>query len=341
MGIKGLTNVIQNVAPESMVQKNILDLKGKKVAIDMSLIVYQCLISFRMRNGLFKDKEGNTTSHLYGIFTRFTDYLSKGIIPIAVFDGKPPNAKKATIDSRNKGVQENKEKIEELKKLEQSLEITQEIAELEKKTVKMTWQHGVDLKQLLTLMGIKWYQANGEAEAACVWLVKNGYADTVMTEDMDALPLGAPTLVRRNVKRNSKADEITVFYLDKILEKFNLTMEQFIEMCLLCGSDYTSSIPRIGSRSAYSLMLRYNNLFEVLDVLREKPSSTPVEIPCNELYINAKKIFMSPNNDIIYPDQLEELTLTPNVEELKKYLLDKNFNEKRVDTAINKAYLII
>lgn len=340
MGISGLTNVIKRVAPEAMEYKDISELKGKRVAIDMSLVTYQCLISLRFNHNKFMDSEGKNTSHIYGIFNRFVEYLRLGIIPIGVFDGKPPDAKKNTIDSRNKEVSDSKSKIEELKKLEQTIEVKQKIWDLEKKSVKMTWQHGQDLKELLKLMGIKTYQANGEAEAAAVWLVKNGLADTIMTEDMDTLVYGNPgmdfTLIRRKVSRNSSPNEIVIFHLDIILEKMQLTMDQFVDMCLLCGSDYTSSIPRIGSRTAYSLIMKHNNLENVLDILRNKPNATG--IPTDEEYKIAKNIFTKENNNLIYKDELTTTTLEPKLETLKSYLLNKNFNEKRINTALKKAY---
>ena len=342
MGVKGLTNVISHIAPEAMETTKITTLKGTRIAIDMSLVVYQCLISCRFNANAFKDSEGNTTSHISGIFYRFTDYIAKGLIPIAVFDGKPPDEKKATIDSRNKGVKDSKDKIEELKKLTQTKEIVKQIEDLDKKTIRMTFKHGEDLKQLLTLMGIKWYQADGEAEAGCVWLVKNKYADNVMTEDMDTLPLGAPTLVRRKVSRSAKKDEIVIFHLDKILEKFELTMDQFIDMCLLCGTDYTPSIPRIGSRTALTHIRNNGSLMKTLDNLRSKPSTSNYIIPSNEFYQNAKNIFLRENNDIFDSNCLEKHNLVPvkkaNLPKLREYLLSKNFNETRINNAIKKAY---
>ena len=42
MGIKGLTKIIEDIAP-SAIQKNPGDLRGKKVAIDTSVSLYQFL----------------------------------------------------------------------------------------------------------------------------------------------------------------------------------------------------------------------------------------------------------------------------------------------------------
>ena len=339
MGINGLTNVIKKSAPEAMETCNISSLKGKRVVVDMSIPVYQFLISIRCGANSFKDNEGNTTSHIHGIYRRFSDYISKGIIIIGVFDGKPPEEKKETIKLRNKDVSESKLKIEELKKQPQTLEIKQQIINLEKKSVKMTWQHGHDLKILLKYMGIKTFQANGEAEAACVWLVKKGYADTIMTEDMDTLVYGDPgidmTIVRRTVTRGAPQDEIVIFHYDKIIEKFELTKEQFVDMCLLCGSDYTDSIPRIGSRTALRLIQTHKSLEKTLEVLRNKPNAI---IPSNEDYQKAKNIFMLENNKLIYTDELKELIYKCQPNQLKQFLQEKNLFSKSNEKLFNKVY---
>ena len=335
MGVKGLTNVIENKSPLGIKQTNITYLKGKRVAIDMSLIVYQFLITYRF----MKNEKDEATGHIFGTFFRLSGYLSNGIIPICVFDGKPPDAKKGTIQSRNKGVKDSLSRIEELKNMEQTEDIKKQIASLEKKSIRMTWQHGEDLKKLLTLMGIKWYQADGEAEAGCVWLVKNGHADTVMTEDMDTLPLGAPTLVRRRVHKGQKPDEITIFYLDKILEGLELTMEQFVDMCLLCGTDYTPSIPRVGSRTAHTHIKNNGNLLNTLEALRAKSFTMgDFVFPSNELYLEAKNIFMRSNDGIINTEDLKQPTPTVNKTELKNFLLTLNINETRIENAMKKAY---
>jgi len=335
MGIKGLTNVIENKVPFGIKQEKITYLKGKRVAIDMSLIVYQFLITHRF----MKNDKGETTGHIYGTFNRLSGYLSNGIIPVCVFDGKPPDAKKGTIQSRNKGVKESVDKIEDLKKLPQTIEIKNKISDLEKRSIRMTWQHGEDLKKLLTLMGIEWYQADGEAEAGCVWLVRNNHADTVMTEDMDTLPLGAPTLIRRRVHNGQKPDDISVFHLDKILKGLELTMEQFVDMCLLCGTDYTPSIPRVGSRTAYTYIKNNGNLLNTLEALREKSFTMgDFVLPSNELYLEAKNIFMRSNDGIINMKDIEKPTPKVNKTELKNFLMFQNINEIRINNAIKKAY---
>ena len=70
------------------------DLKGKRIAIDASNMLYQFLSSIRQRDGTpLMDSNGNVTSHLSGTFYRISNLMQKGILPCVCFDGKPPSLK--------------------------------------------------------------------------------------------------------------------------------------------------------------------------------------------------------------------------------------------------------
>ena len=47
MGIKSLTKLIKVNSPDSIETSQLHKLSGKKVAIDASLFIYQCLINIR------------------------------------------------------------------------------------------------------------------------------------------------------------------------------------------------------------------------------------------------------------------------------------------------------
>ena len=74
---------------------------NKVVAIDAYNAIYQFLASIRGPDGLqLTDGEGRITSHLSGLLYRNVNFLSLGIKPVYVFDGKPPSLKTAEIERR-------------------------------------------------------------------------------------------------------------------------------------------------------------------------------------------------------------------------------------------------
>jgi flap endonuclease-1 len=60
-----------------------------------------------------KDKDGNLTGHLVGLFHRTIQFMENGVKPIWVFDGKPPDLKSKELDKRIELKRDAEEKKEE------------------------------------------------------------------------------------------------------------------------------------------------------------------------------------------------------------------------------------
>merc|ERR1712072_334280 len=93
MGIKNLLKFL-NSYPDLVTEKNINDFSGKKIAIDISILLYQVVISVRNSGADLTNKKGEISSHVLGLFNKTCKLLSKGVIPVYVFDGKPPEIKR-------------------------------------------------------------------------------------------------------------------------------------------------------------------------------------------------------------------------------------------------------
>jgi flap endonuclease-1 len=57
---------------------------------------------------------GRNVSHIHGLINSLTYYLKNGIIPIFIFDGKPPDIKRKKIEERKRNLRENLSKLREL-----------------------------------------------------------------------------------------------------------------------------------------------------------------------------------------------------------------------------------
>ncbi len=80
------------------------DLKGRTIAIDAYNWTYQFLsiIRDRFTGEPLRDSKGVVTSHLSGLLYRTARLIEAGITPVYVWDGKPPEFKRYTIEERMK-----------------------------------------------------------------------------------------------------------------------------------------------------------------------------------------------------------------------------------------------
>jgi len=254
MGIKGLTQLIKKNSPESIKHIGLYTMKDKRVAIDTSIFLYKSLMNVRSKGDYLQNKDGKVVSHIQGLYYKTNQYLSFGITPIYIFDGKPPQEKSDCLKERAKKVEDCKAKMEHTENVEEK-------KALEKGTVRMKKEYIDDLKHLFSLMGVSYIHAPGEAEAYASELCRMGYVDSVVTEDMDTLSYGCPQLLRGCIDKSIKRPEVvTSFDFQKILVDFKMNHDQFIDMCILCGCDYCPTIPKIGPVRAMKLMQKYGSI---------------------------------------------------------------------------------
>ena len=256
-------SLIQDKAPRSVKMMPLEHLTSKVVAVDASMAIYQFLIATQTiqmgRSGVteMRDEEGNLTGHLVGIFHRTIQFLENGVKPIWVFDGKPPNLKSKELEERK----EAKQKAEELKKKAEDEGDWERAKQMAGRSIRITDEMTQDAKKLVRLLGVPCIEAPCEAEAQCAELVKLGIAFGTASEDMDALTFGTDFLLRGF---NSKKEPVCQIDFKAVLEAFEMTHEQFVDLCILCGCDYTNSIGGVGPGTAFKLIRDLKNIESVL-----------------------------------------------------------------------------
>merc|ERR1712134_22289 len=104
-----------------------------------------------------------------------------------------------------------------------------------KMTTRVTKEQNEQTKKLLRLMGIPVVEAPSEAEATCAALCRDGKVFASATEDADCLTFGTKTLIRNLMAAESQKKTILEVSLQVALEQLNVTMDQFIDFCILCG----------------------------------------------------------------------------------------------------------
>ncbi|XP_023270556.1 probable flap endonuclease 1 homolog isoform X2 [Seriola lalandi dorsalis] len=169
--------------------------------------------------------------------------------------------------------------------------------------------------------------APGDAEAMCAWLVRAGTVDAVASEDMDSLPFGANILIRQlNAKKDS---EVIEYSLPKLLQKLQISHEEFVDLCILLGCDYCDKIAGLGPRRALTLIQKHRTIENV--VLNVNRKTHPV--PLFWKYKEARKLFL----DAPQIETPELVWTEPDEEALVKFLCHvKYVKEERVRSRMEK-----
>ena len=207
------------------------------------------------------------------------------------------------------------------------------------RSIHITSEMMADAKKLVQLMGVPMIEAPGEAEAQCAEMTKMGLAFGTATEDMDALTFGSNFLLRGF---NSKKEPITQVDLRLVLEQFQMTQDEFIDLCILCGCDYTSTIGGVGPVTAFKFIEDNRNIEQTLEKMRENNEDSKKKkkfiIPDNFLYEESRAIFKEPDVCRDKPELEAKLKWTkPDPEVLKSFLIEeKGFQENKVTSGLTK-----
>ncbi|EGC36780.1 hypothetical protein DICPUDRAFT_31355 [Dictyostelium purpureum] len=329
MGIKKLTDLIEDNAPTSIKTNLLKNYFGRIIAIDASTSLYQFLIAMNADvSSALTNQLGETTSHLQGMFYRTIKLISKGIKPIYVFDGKPPTLKSGELAKRQAKRKEATDSLKEATEVGTS----EDVQKFAKRTISVSRKQNEECIKLLTLMGVPVVKAPCEAEAQCAEIVKSGKAWATGSEDMDSLTLGSTVLLRRLFFSEAKKMPILEFELPSVLEGLGLTYEEFIDLGILLGCDYCDSIKGIGPKRAFELIQKHKTLEEIIKHLDKSKYPIPEFFPYQEV----RELFKHP--DVIPGDQLPAFQWKdPDVEGLNEFLVkEMGFSDVRVAQGIEK-----
>lgn len=330
MGIKGLMKFLQEAAPKSVREiQSPQAYTGRLLAIDASMCLYQFLIMIREgSSGSYQNltnEEGQVTSHIIGMLTRTIRLMENGIKPVYVFDGKPPELKLEELRAR-------REKREQATaNLAQALVEgdAEQVLKASKGTTKVTKEQNEQTKKLLTLMGIPVVNAPSEAEATCAALCRDGKVYAAATEDADCLTFGTKTLVRNLMAAESQKKQILEVSLERALEQLNITMDQFIDFCILCGCDYTDTLKGVGPSTAIKLIVQHGSLEKVLEHIEKE------KIPPNFRYEVAREFFKV--CEAVDTNTVDFKFAEPDFEGLTKFLVEDNsFSKERVERYLER-----
>ena len=245
---------------------SIEDLKDKIIVVDAFNQLYMFLSSIRQPDGsLLKDSHNNVTSHLNGLFYRFTKLMQHDIRFIFVFDGKPPELKLKERARRAEIKHDAELKFEKAKE-EENIDDMKKFAS---RTSRLTKDMTDDAKELIAALGIPIIQAPSEGEAQAAFLVKNKDAYASLSQDADSLIFGCPLVVknltlsgRKKLPNKLSYDAISpeLILLDETFKKLDIDLDQLIVISMLTGTDYNiGGIKGIGPKTALKMVKEFGS----------------------------------------------------------------------------------
>jgi flap endonuclease-1 len=229
MGIKYLNKYLQTNCSNSIKQISLNDLRGKKIVIDTSIYLYRFI------------GENVLLENFYLMISIFREY---NIIPLFVFDGKPPKEKNELLQQRKNNKKDAELKYKELEiRLRDTLDASEEdrkeirdsMESLKKEFVRLRHTDIENVKLLIQSYGVSYVEAPGEAEKLCAKMVCKNKAYACLSEDMDLFVYGCKRVLRyiSLLKRT-----VIMYDLKNMLVELNLTMNEFQSICIVSGTDY-------------------------------------------------------------------------------------------------------
>lgn len=225
MGIKHLNKFLRVECAKSITCMDMKELTNKTIVIDISIYMYKY------------QTDGTLIENIYLMLSLFKHYK---IIPIFIFDGKPPIEKRELLRQRyNNKVLAEAEYNRLSALLEQETmdkdDLVSEMELLKKKIIYLTKKQIANVKTLIHAFGATYYDAPNEADELCALFVLKNKAWACMSEDMDMFVYGVPRVIRYFSLLNHT---IVLYNTSSILQELKMTQKEFSEVCILSGTDY-------------------------------------------------------------------------------------------------------
>lgn len=243
MGIKHLNSFLKINCIHSINRMSISELSNKKIAVDISIYMYKFI------------GENNLIQQMYSMLSTFKYY---NIIPVFIFDGKPPIEKKELLKKRKFDKNEAEREYNKMKYLleddmideYEKNNIITNMENLKKKFLYINKEQIKRVKELIRSFGMTYYDAPREADELCSLLVIKKKVWACLSEDMDMFVYGCSRVLRYF---NLLNHNVVLYNTKSILRELGITQKQFRQICVLSGTDYYSEVVNISSANNLNL----------------------------------------------------------------------------------------
>lgn len=287
MGIKGLKAFLRAKFPETIVRSHLSHFFGKKVAVDVLPYLFK-----------FKAVQGDGWRH--GMMQFMVGLLANTIHPCFITDGPCVTVEKREEQEKRKSAKSKLEdKIrtlqEDLAHYEQTAEISERmkslpiqssshrnlllgdaggdlnteavrghIDKLIRQKVTIAPEDLADIQEMCRVLRFPFFTAKQEAESLCSFLCLQGLVDAVVTEDSDVLAYGVPCWIS-GIEHDGSC---LVVETKTLQEATGLGGAEWLDFCIMCGTDYNHGVEKFGPVSAFRAIQEHRTIEAVCAAMR-------------------------------------------------------------------------
>ena len=303
MGIKSsFKNFLKSECPNIFEEINLQEYSFKKIAIDISLYLNKYIAISSSSASMEEDeyKSNNIRNGWIISFIKLIACLRRNEIHcVFIFDGKSPIEKLEEQNKRKDSRNNLEEKIYELEmsldnyyktgeiddcliKLYKSRRSPERVSLLNKNnnfsgSINMKWvedkikqkrgqiykiteEHYNIAKKIFDILKVPYITAPSEAEKMCAGLNILSLVDGVLSEDTDVIAYCSLFFLCNIDIFNDTCIKISH---NNILESLDVNKDQFLDFCIMCGTDYNSNIPRVGSKTAFKHIKTHGSIEKI------------------------------------------------------------------------------
>ena len=348
MGIKSSFNAfLKSICPEIFETIHLSEYAYRKIAIDISLYINKykaiagdnwkasfikliaclrrnqihCVFIFDGKSPIEKDEEKlkrrnerlKLEKKVFDLEESLEEYHKTGIIKESLID----LYKKRKTNNRLLNI--SKEDSIDIKWIEEKIKSKRS------QLYEITPEDYENIKKIFDILKVPYFIAPWEAEKMCAKLNIDGIVDAVLSEDTDVMAYGTPCFLS---KIDTSQDICVSINKDKLLTGLDLTYEQFLDLCIMCGTDYNENIPKIGSKTAYKHICKYKSI-------EDFSTETKIDIAILK-HIRVRELFTYFENEDV---KVVPYCGHPDFELLEKFIKEHNiyisFEQLRKDFTLN------
>ncbi|AUX09903.1 flap endonuclease-1 [Halalkaliarchaeum desulfuricum] len=235
------------------------ELEGTLVAVDAHNWLYRYLtttVKFTDER-VYTTGDGKEVANLIGIVQGLPKFFEHDLTPVFVFDGGVTELKSDEVQRRREKRESAEEQLEDARDRGDTIAA----ARLEARTQRLTDVIQETTRGLFDRLDVPYVEAPAEGEAQCAYMARIGDVDYAGSEDYDTLLFGAPLTLRQLTSSGNPE----LMDLETTLAELDLTLEQLVDVAILCGTDFNEGISGVGPKTAVREIKEHGDLWGVLD----------------------------------------------------------------------------